>query len=175
MIGNQKIWFASLLRGNNFPRLIITWVNINQIPQRARLTWPGRYLPLKQSLSTPLHILCSINSHTPTPTCFFICLCFLYSLFLGHSFLDISVCPSLFWNIWLSAIASMNTSLVCPSQDLLFLFFLRPDHSLLWITLTGVHILYPILPDHEVFENRARVMFEACCAPIVPNTGDTVQ
>lgn len=39
----------ALIRGKHFPRPDITQVNINQISQHSRLTWPGSCLPFQQS------------------------------------------------------------------------------------------------------------------------------
>lgn len=141
MLGNQKIRFVSLLRGKHFPRLIITWVNIHQIPQHARLTWLGRYLPLKQSLSTLLRILCSINSYTPTPTCFFIFAFVSFTLSswdtLSWTSLYVEVYSEIYDSVQLSPWVLPWFALPKISQDLLFICFFKD----LIIAFSGLYLL----------------------------------
>lgn len=160
MIGSQNTCFVSLIRGKHFPRLIITWANMNQIPQHSGLqTGPGRSLPFQQPLSTLSHTLCSAESYMPTPTHSFIFTFVLCALSSWDTISWMSLCVPVYSEIC-DLVQSLPRILSFSALPRIFVFK-RADHSLLWILLTGVYVLHPILLDHGLFENGARGMFQA--------------
>lgn len=123
MIDNRKIWFVSLIRGKLFPRPTTTQVNIHQIPQHSRLTWPGSCLPFQQSLRHPFILfvpptLTSLCLHVPLFLPLLPLLSLLGTPFPRHVCMSKSILKSMARTLWPPWIPLLFLS--CPSQALCF-------------------------------------------------------
>lgn len=160
MIGNEKIWFVSPIRRKHFPgsslhkRASSKLLSIQGLHDLEDASFPA-------VSSAPSMVFVHQTSCACSSVVLYLCLCSLYSLFLGHMSKSILkyIAQSALW------ILPSLPLLPCPR-----FFFLWADHSLLCITPPGVPVLYPLLLDNELFQGRARV-FEVLYTPIVPNTG----